>query len=60
MSNKETFRPYGYFLYSYIYFFEKNGSNNYVQNCLVLYKNHKEFWDYGLRFYSSTKEFMKF
>jgi hypothetical protein len=30
-------------LVSYIKFFEENGSSNYVQNYLVLSKNHKEF-----------------
>jgi hypothetical protein len=43
MYNNATFRPYDYFPNFFINFFEKNGNSKYVQNCLVLSKNHKEF-----------------
>jgi hypothetical protein len=39
---KKLSNPMVTFFVSYIYFFGENGSSNYVQNCLLLSKNHKE------------------
>jgi hypothetical protein len=40
---KQLSDPMVIFLVSYIYFFEENGSFNYVQIYPILSKNHKKF-----------------
>jgi hypothetical protein len=52
MSNKVTLRSFSYLLHFLHLILGKNDFSNYVQNCLGLCKNHKEF--IGVKWIAST------